>query len=242
MRKLEKSDVIKRFRSKHGNKYDYSNVDYINSKTKVKIICPIHGEFEQTPDQHFNHGCKKCGVDVRVVNQTHTNEDFIKKSKLVHGNRYDYSLVEYRGHRHKVKVICKNHGVFLTTPANHINKKSGCRKCGDRCKGWSFSEWVEMAVKSRYFDSYKLYVLRMYNDLEYFYKVGITYRKISVRFDSNECMPYNYDVIKLIEVKDQSDKIGARHLYDLEKRFKRIKSNKQYTPLIPFGGMYECFK
>lgn len=99
-----------------------------------------------------------------------------------------------------------------------------------------------MASKSKYFDSYKMYVLHVYGNGESFYKLGITYRKVSVRFDSKECMPYKYDIVKIIERKNQLDKDSARYIFSLEKRFKRIKSKTQYVPKIDFGGMYECFK
>ena len=117
---------------KHGNKYDYSKVEYIDCKTKVCIICPIHGEFWQTPDNHLqNNGCKKCSKELANIKKSLTTEQFIEKAKLIHGNKYDYSKVEYKGSKIKVCIVCPKHGEFWQTPANHTNKilKQGCPKC-----------------------------------------------------------------------------------------------------------------
>jgi hypothetical protein len=60
-KKLTQEEFIKRSKAVHGNKYDYSKVNYINKTSKVTIICPIHGEFEQKAEDHYSgHGCKKC--------------------------------------------------------------------------------------------------------------------------------------------------------------------------------------
>ena len=106
----------------HGNKYDYSKVNYFDISTKVEIICPKHGSFWQTPNNHYNKkGCKKCHVDNKFL----TNKQFIEKSVIIHKDLYDYSLVEYINIRSKVKIICKNHGVFEQVPNYHLSG-NGC--------------------------------------------------------------------------------------------------------------------
>lgn len=115
---------IKRAQVIHSNKYDYSKVDYKTSKEKVCIICPEHGEILQTPDSHLNgQGCSKC----RGVHRYNTIE-WIEKAKKIHGERYDYSKVVYVNNSTKISIICKEHGEFLQTPANHIKGKN-CPKC-----------------------------------------------------------------------------------------------------------------
>ena len=110
----------------HGDRYDYSNVEYIKSDIKVKIICPLHGEFEQSPNNHLKgSGCKKCANE----NQTKSNEDFINKSLLIHEGKYDYSLVKYVNNKTKVKIICPTHGEFEQSPKKHLEGK-GCYSCG----------------------------------------------------------------------------------------------------------------
>ena len=110
----------------HGDKYDYSKVQYINCSTKVKIICPIHGIFEQSPNSHVSKktGCGICGN----IKKTKTTEQFIQKAILVHNNKYDYSLVKYIHSSTKVKIICPTHGEFLQNSANHL-LGHGCYKC-----------------------------------------------------------------------------------------------------------------
>ena len=118
-----KEKFIKESNIKHNNKYDYSLVEYKNNKTKVKIICQEHGIFEQRPDQHLYHGCVKCAGKIKK-----DKESFIKESMLIHGNKYDYSLVDYKNNKNKVKIICQEHGIFEQIPASHL-KGHGCEKC-----------------------------------------------------------------------------------------------------------------
>jgi len=117
------NDYLIKFNKKHSNKYDYSLVEYKNNKTPVKIICPIHGVFEQRPDAHIISGCLECGGNKKM-----TNNDFIKKSIKKHGDKYDYSLVKYTNSNTKIKIICPNHGIFEQIPKSHING-SGCFEC-----------------------------------------------------------------------------------------------------------------
>jgi len=110
----------------HGNVYNYSLSKYVNNKTKLKIVCSIHGEFEQTPQSHLSgSGCLKCNI----LKQTKTNADFINESKLIFGDKFDYSLVDYVNNETKVKLSCKKHGEFEATPNNHLSKSQQCIKC-----------------------------------------------------------------------------------------------------------------
>jgi len=126
MKKLSKEDLIQRFNKIHNYKFDYSLVDYKNLDTKVKIICPTHGIFEQTPRNHL-HGndCFECSKRKR----SKTTEEFINQAKIVHNNFYDYSLTKYKNYLTKVKIICPIHGEFDQLPQHHI-KGSSCPKCG----------------------------------------------------------------------------------------------------------------
>ena len=113
----------------HNNKYDYSLVNYINNKIKVKIICKKHGTFEQLPNSHTNgHGCNKCAVEYK--SNIFRNSDIISNMSIIHNNKYDYSLVNYVNNKTKIKIICKKHGVFEQVPNSHI-KGMGCHFCGE---------------------------------------------------------------------------------------------------------------
>jgi len=114
----------------HDGKYDYSLVEYINIKTKIKIICPEHGVFEQIPDSHLKgYGCSMCRYEKLSNKYSMGVNVFISISSSIHNDKYDYSLVEYINNRIKVKIICPEHGVFEQTPDGHINQKQGCPKC-----------------------------------------------------------------------------------------------------------------
>jgi protein-arginine kinase activator protein McsA len=120
---------IERCIKKHGNKYDYSRVSYKNLRTKIKIICPIHGEFEQRPDSHLNSsGCTKCGVELSSNSRKTSVKDFISKSNQVHNNKYNYSEVIYKNTHTNVIIICPIHGQFQKPPYEHLKGK-GCYKC-----------------------------------------------------------------------------------------------------------------
>ena len=92
-KRLTTEEFISKAREVHGDRYDYSKVEYKNAKTKVKIICPIHGVFEQSPDAHLHgQGCRDCGYDSNKLNQ----ESFIEKAKEKHNDFYDYSKVDFK--------------------------------------------------------------------------------------------------------------------------------------------------
>ena len=120
----------------HGDKYDYSKVEYINDKTPVCIICPEHGEFWQKPCVHLTGGgCLKCFRQRISKKYICSTQEFIEKAKKVHGDKYDYSKVEYVNSRTKICVICHKkqengieHGEFWITP-NNLLRLHGCPKC-----------------------------------------------------------------------------------------------------------------
>lgn len=114
----------------HGEKYDYSKVDYKKSNIHITIICKKHGEFSQTPNKHImNRGCPKCGKISSMMSQRKTKEQFITDAIEKHGNRYDYSKVNYINSQTNVDIICKIHGQFSQLANNHLNGE-GCYKCG----------------------------------------------------------------------------------------------------------------
>ena len=128
-KKLTTYEFIEKAKKVHGDKYDYSLVDYIDSKSKVKIICNIHGVFEQIPNSHLNKkGCSICANNIKS-----TKIDFIKKSIEIHGDKYNYSLVDYININKKVKIICNTHKTFEQTPYNHLIGQ-GCPICANNIK------------------------------------------------------------------------------------------------------------
>ena len=117
---------VERARGIHGEKYDYSRVVYTHGRKHVTIVCNEHGEFEQYPDVHLmGSGCKECFNERYRL----TKDLFEERARVVHGDKYDYSQVDYKDSKIKVKVICQVHGVFEITPNAHVSSKQGCRRC-----------------------------------------------------------------------------------------------------------------
>lgn len=123
-------------RAIHGDKYDYSRVKYVNNSTPVEIICPEHGPFMQIPSSHLdkkrNVGCPICGKARNQLSclrkMQEASESFEQKARKVHGDKYDYSKVEYRGATKEVTIICPVHGEFRQVATYHLNG-CGCQKC-----------------------------------------------------------------------------------------------------------------
>jgi very-short-patch-repair endonuclease len=122
-------NLIEVYRENHGYKYDYSLSDFNN--LKIKIICPIHGIFEQNKYSHRECGCWKCSVEIRSKSQRLGKEAFVEKSLKIHGDRYDYSLSKYISQKVKVEIICKEHGIFEQFPGNHL-RGYNCAKCSGK--------------------------------------------------------------------------------------------------------------
>lgn len=146
--KSKTSQFIEKAMQKHGDKYDYSKVEYINSKTKVCIVCDRkdeitgekHNDFWQVPRSHLSGAsCPKCTK--HFMNQ----DVFIKRAKVIHNNKYDYSKVEYKSVKTKVLIICPEHGEFLQTPDSHLNGQR-CSKCSG-VNRYNTNEWIEKSKK-----------------------------------------------------------------------------------------------
>lgn len=120
---IEKANLI------HNNKYDYSILKYDGALNYVEIICPKHGIFKKIASEHIrkrnvNHGgCYKCSLA-----NSYNTKSFVEKCQKIHNYRYDYSLVDYEKNNKKVKILCKEHGVFEQTPNRHLAGQ-GCSKC-----------------------------------------------------------------------------------------------------------------
>lgn len=123
--KITTEDFIKKAKAVHGDRYNYSKTVYTSSKVKIIINCHIHGDFNQTTYTHLNgSGCPSCSGVKRL-----TTEDFIKKAKAVHGDKYSYSKTNFITSTKKVTITCPIHGDFLQLPSNHIHTSAGCKEC-----------------------------------------------------------------------------------------------------------------
>lgn len=145
---MEKIEFIKLANERHNNKYDYSKVQFTKVSDKVTIICPEHGEFEQTVFNHLRcvNGCPECqkiyrkqiNKNLKEINTGRHQllEDFIIKANKIHNNKYDYShITNFEGYTSKkLKIVCPIHGEFEQSYSSHIHKKRGCPKCSGKAK------------------------------------------------------------------------------------------------------------
>lgn len=236
MRRLTQEECINKFISVHGDYYDYSLVDYKNMRTKVIIVDPKYGPFAQTPSKHI------LGRKGSILSALDKNDWLVRQFKEIHGDKYNYDFVDYTLMHTKVTINCPLHDTFEQRPYQHL-AGNGCPQCknedtSDRMKenapGWSYSHWESQALKSDNFDSFKVYLIRCWNDEEEFYKIGKTYRTISDRFACVTHMPYQYQVAGLsIDT--------AQHVSEYEQHLKTKNKENSYTPKIKFDGMHECF-
>jgi hypothetical protein len=223
-------EFILRARKLHNTRYDYSLVEYINSSQKIQIICSRHGMFTQAPGMHLHQktGCPKCNyVDNGIRKQRNKARQFISRAQSVHANKYDYSKSVYQGARTLTTIICHEHGDFLQAPNPHL-KGAGCPRCA---KARLSKEWVDRATGQISL----LYFLKIYNEDETFYKIGITYRRLCQRFCPSNLKGYNYILLALYE----SD--NAQAVWGWEDSILQSFTHLRYKPKRSFGGKTECF-
>ena len=231
--KLTTEQFIEKAQKIHGTKYNYSLVDYKYAKTKVEIVCPEHGVFWQIPNDHLNgSNCPTCSKNNRNKIAIEKSKNiFNKKAALVHNNFYDYSLVDYKHSKERIKIVCPEHGVFEQTPNDHLRKK-GCPLCANKNRASSNYLHTSNTSENCYT---KLYCVNMFckETKETFFKIGLTKNTIKRRFGSCE---YNMFIIKPI----YSITINVLDGIKLEKDLNKLKEYK-YTPKIKFAGWTECY-
>ena len=128
-RRLNQEEIIEKFKSKHGDKYNYDKVNYINFNTPVIITCKKHGDFKITPDKHMLYNCKKCYYETISKRLGTPYEIFLERANKVHNNSlYEYSEKTYINCSSKIEIICKKHGSFWQLGKKHIMGQ-GCPKC-----------------------------------------------------------------------------------------------------------------
>lgn len=227
-KRITLSEFVKRSNKMHNSKYDYSLVDYVNTRTSVKIICGDHGVFEQIPKSHLNgSGCAYC-----ANNRMGGTSDFIRKAKIVHGDSYAYRKADYSKSQSKVTITCHTHGDFEQRPNAHL-KGAGCPDCGVSLRGFGRSDFVGACDRSER-KSGMLYVIRCTKIGECFYKIGITSKDLASRFRTEHEMPYTFSSV--LSITGQPD-----YIYDLETRLHALMYDYKHVPTIAFKGMTECF-
>ncbi len=142
VRKLSKSEFVKRSNKVHNNIYDYSKFEYVGIDTKGVIICGEHGEFLKSPWHHTKgQGCQKCSREALSIRYTKSKDTFVTQANKVHNYQYDYSEFEYIGDRVKSTIICSKHSRFQQAPGHHLE--------GTECPKCSIEEYAEKFRKSK---------------------------------------------------------------------------------------------
>jgi len=224
---------IKESKEIHGNRYDYSKVSYTNRNKSVEIICPTHGSFLQPAKSHLiGRGCHTCAILNNSQSRRKDINHFIEKSKVIHGNKYDYSKSLYTTSKNRIEIICPTHGSFLQSPSSHM-KGHGCRKCG-----------YDNHVYSKYMnhDSHDandicyLYNIKLTSNDEEFYKWGISNNYIKRHHNMSTATGYHIELMSIL--------VDTRYnCWKIENKL--ISSNRRrglsYSPLISFAGETECY-
>jgi very-short-patch-repair endonuclease len=234
----EKSNVhkfIERANLKHNNKYDYTKVDYINGKTKVKIICSEHGEFEQMPCVHLRgNGCKKCSNKIKQNYKKITLSEFKNKSNLKHNNKYDYSLINDIDLNKKYNIICPIHGEFKQKLRNHLYQGNGCPRCKDSKGEIEISKWL-LSKNIKFNPQHRFKDCRYIKPLPFDFYLP----------DYNICIEYDgeqhYKIIKkfggvnnFIKIKKR-DKIKTEYCIKNKIKLLRIKYNENILDCLNFN-------
>ena len=241
-KRLTTEEFIRRSNIAHDNKFDYSKSIYKNTDSKVIIICPIHGEFQQNTKHHmYGVGCSKCSGNNKI-----TTKEFIKKAKKVHGDTYDYSKVNYVNNRKKITIICKVHNEFTQTPKNHLHY--GCKKCADLLNYHNYLIRSNIKKRNSPETIFKTYLLKCTLPTgETFLKFGNTWNSVIKRYGKSNIMsercPFNWKLLDIIKTKD-----NIKSVY-IENYLKQILiENPEYMYSFKdlnnyqFGGYTECFK
>lgn len=225
--RMPQSTFIDLATSKHNGFYLYHDVIYETARKKVRIICPKHGYFNQTPHEHLKGaGCAKCANELNRNSEHYVLSEFNR----IHGDRYIYDKFKYKTGMTKSTITCKTHGDFEQYARYHI-RGWGCPKCHNG--SWTKNDFIEMCGKKT--GQATLYLIKCTNDTELFYKVGITSNTTNERFNNKTLMPYQFSIIA--EFTGDPSNVWIN-----EKKINRVTAKLSYKPKIKFhGSSRECF-
>ncbi|EHU2721385.1 hypothetical protein AZE73_RS00035 [Acinetobacter baumannii] len=132
MKRATREQFLESASSIHNNFYNYDLIEYVNKLTKVKIICPKHGVFEQIPKTHLKgQGCIKCGYEKAKQTNRTSVEVLLAEFNKVHNGKYQYDFKNYKSNKSKITIVCPEHGIYEQAVASHL-KGHGCARCSGR--------------------------------------------------------------------------------------------------------------
>ena len=177
--RLSKNDFINKSILVHGDKYNYDKVAYVDNTSMVTITCKKHGDWIQRAASHLaGNCCRICKIEER----THSTKQFIEKAKIVHGNKYNYSKVDYKGNKIPVEILCDIHGSFWQRPDQHLHVMCGCRLCNES-KGEVIVEII--------LNKYNLNYIREYKVLPYQYRYDFYLPELNIFIEFNGLQHYS---------------------------------------------------
>ena len=143
-KRMPTAEFIRRANLIHNNQYNYDKVNYVNAHTKVTIICPIHGEWNQKPIGHINdsNGCPVCGnLRKGIKKKENSYQKFLVFANKKHQGKYTYVTESFTGITEKMTIVCPVHGEFYQSP--DVHKRAGCQRCGSGPVSESSQQWLD---------------------------------------------------------------------------------------------------
>lgn len=184
--KLTQIEILRRFNCLHSDRYDYSAFVFKGVDTKSTIICLEHGEFKQSPYQHYNRkqGCPLCAHELRnKTKKKRLSASMIEDFEEVHGDMYDYSKAVYETAVSKVVIICMDHGEFLQSPNKHKQGR-GCPTCAN-------DSWDDQQAKMGNLELFESKCLKAGRSKEEIDECGFTKMQMNVKFTCDKHGEYN---------------------------------------------------
>ena len=229
--KLTNKTFLEKANKVHFGFYKYPDLHFSNSQDTIKIVCPVHGEFEQQVKVHVRgSGCPQCGIAKRAKGKTLTTEEFLKRAKEIHGDRYDYSESVYTRKKDKLKIICPRHGAFYQTADGHLVGK-GCVECTHI--NWGTETYFKKNPQMVNHPSV-LYIALIEDKDEKFIKVGHTKKSFERRFNGKNMMGY------AIEPVFQHFS-GLLDCVTMENKIHKLFKDHSHKPKRRFCGRTECY-
>lgn len=239
-RKKTVAEFIEQAKALHGDAYNYDKTIYAGVHTKITVTCPTHGDFIVTPKDHIvgNVGCRECGLVRSSSKRKLSTIDFIERCTLIHGDKYDYSNVDYINNKTPITIICPEHGEFVQTPTCHKDSHQGCPKCGNDRKGGLGGITESYLANNPSIAEMPaiLYVVEMKHQTDNFIKVGITTRTVEQRFRTRA------DSTKFERTVLYSIPTTLRKAFRCEQTILEVLRDYQYWPNYLVDGKTECLK
>lgn len=220
-----------KFKESVDDRLSFEGFEYKKSLQYTNVTCVVHGIYRTKPNWLLNRGhhCEQCAEETRSERKKHSVEDFIILAKKKHGDKYGYDLVVYDGCRKPVLITCKVHGSFYQVPYYHL-AGNGCPECGYLLGGYGAKDYARACPSGS-----SIYLMKLYNDSEMFYKIGISKEAGKRAKIISRETGYKVDVLAEMRFENAEKAFyGEKYLHDI---FKFCS----YSPQILFQGHTECF-